>query len=959
MAAISGIFTLLALAGLLTASVPVDTAVILACFTALFSGGWYMSNRGSWRIARHVPVATIFLAAFYGNFIGGMGAPAVLLYVLAVVLSAMLQKRGAQAIVLAASLGSYLSLAVLHRLGVLTALRSDATAFLNRILIAAAAIMGIAVSLRYLIRRLEESIELSLDRGNELAATNEELRAAMEELEATSEEFEAQNEELIALNRRLERSEQRFSTAFRASPAPLVLSEIETGRFIDANESWLKILGHTREETIGATSYDLGIWEDPDLRTKMGKIIGGKGSFRNIPVRLITKTGARRDVLWSAETVALCGRRIMLSFIYDYTERKLMEDALIASEERLRAIGDNLPGGIIYQLLSAKDGSRRFTYLSAGVQSLHGISAGEALADASLIDRQVHPDDYERMMLEEKKSIEDLTIYDTIVRFILGSGEVAWRHIISRPRLLDNGDVISDGIVLDITELKKAEEELKLSELTYREIFNNTRETIFIHDMETLEFIDYNANAVLLFGYSAEEIATLRLGDISSNIAPYTEENAIALLRKAASGEPQRTEWHCRHRDGHLFWCDLYLKKSLIAGRECVMAIQQDITERKKAEEELKALYGEMEQKVLERTEELRAANSKLLEANAELERTLTHLGRAQKQLVQAEKLAALGQIAAGIAHELNTPLGAILSSNRSIIELIGKRLPALPGFLSGLNKTERRWFTELAGEGLRQAVDLNRQLDRSAKQKMKLLLSDSGIKASPALLNTISDIGLQEQLPELMDLMRHERRDEILSAVSSVVLLRRLCEIIALGADKASHVVGALNSYLRRETDDAVSTIDINEEIETILTLYQNRLKYGVKVKKHFTGGAFVTGNRDRLNQVWINLINNALQAMDYKGTLGITTKREDEWVMVSFADTGRGIPGEIADRIFDPFFTTKKHGEGIGLGLEIVRSIVEGAGGRVEFESEPQKTVFRVYLRAANADDPQKERS
>jgi len=487
---------------------------------------------------------------------------------------------------------------------------------------------------------------------------------------------------------------------------------------------------------------------------------------------------------------------------------------------------------VIYQLLITREGSRYFTYLSAGVESLHGLSADEVLVDASRIYSQIHPDDIDRIIQEEKKAFDELTMFDTEARFILQSGEVVWRHLVCRPRLLNNGDVLADGIEMDITKLKKGEEEIK-------------------------------------------------------------------------------------------------------------------------------ALYNGMEQKVLDRTEELRTANRELLEANAELERTLTHLGRAQKQLVQAEKLAALGQIAAGIAHELNTPLGAILSSNRSIIELIGKRLPALPGFLSGLNKTERRWFTELAGEGLRQAVDLNRQLDRSAKQKMKLLLSDSGIKASPALLNTISDIGLQEQLPELMDLMRHERRDEILSAVSSVVLLRRLCEIIALGADKASHVVGALNSYLRRETDDAVSTIDINEEIETILTLYQNRLKYGVKVKKHFTGGAFVTGNRDRLNQVWINLINNALQAMDYKGTLGITTKREDEWVMVSFADTGRGIPGEIADRIFDPFFTTKKHGEGIGLGLEIVRSIVERAGGRVEFESEPQKTVFRVYLRAANADDPQKERS
>ena len=454
------------------------------------------------------------------------------------------------------------------------------------------------------------------------------------------------------------------------------------------------------------------------------------------------------------------------------------------------------------------------------------------LADASRIYSQIHPDDIDRIIQEEKKAFDELTMFDTEARFILQSGEVVWRHLVYRPRLLNNGDVLADGIEMDITKLKKGEEEIK-------------------------------------------------------------------------------------------------------------------------------ALYNGMEQKVLDRTEELRTANRELLEANAELERTLSDLGRAQNQLVQAEKLAALGQIASGIAHELNTPLGAILSSNRSIIELINTRLSALPEFLFGLDKTERRWFYKLAREGLQHAADLNPAVDRAARKEIKFMLTDSGIKASTELLDTITDIGLQERLPELMGLMKHERRDEILSAVSSIVLLRRLCEIIAVGADKASHVVGALNSYLRHETDNAVSTIDINGEIETILTLYQNRLKYGVKVKRHFTGGAFVIGNRDRLNQVWINLINNALQAMDYKGTLVITTKREDEWVMVSFTDTGHGIPTEIADRIFDPFFTTKKHGEGIGLGLEIVRSIVEGAGGRIEFESEPQKTVFRIYLRPANMEEAPREHS
>ncbi|HSV98049.1 MAG TPA: HAMP domain-containing sensor histidine kinase [Spirochaetota bacterium] len=112
--------------------------------------------------------------------------------------------------------------------------------------------------------------------------------------------------------------------------------------------------------------------------------------------------------------------------------------------------------------------------------------------------------------------------------------------------------------------------------------------------------------------------------------------------------------------------------------------------------------------------------------------------------------------------------------------------------------------------------------------------------------------------------------------------------------------------------------------------------------------GGTPVVGNRNRLNQAWMNLINNALQSIDYRGMLTISAERSGEWIIVSFADTGPGIPESIRDRIFEPFFTTKRHGEGIGLGLDIARSIVEGCG-RIELESFPGNTVFKVYLRSA----------
>jgi two-component system, cell cycle sensor histidine kinase and response regulator CckA len=130
----------------------------------------------------------------------------------------------------------------------------------------------------------------------------------------------------------LRESEQRFSKAFSLSPAPMVISDILTGRFIDVNEQWLRMLEHTREETIGRTSYEQGIWDDPTTRTRLGKRLKEEGSFQDEPIRFITKSGAVRDALWSAETVNLGGSEVMLSLIYDFTERKKAEDALRESE---------------------------------------------------------------------------------------------------------------------------------------------------------------------------------------------------------------------------------------------------------------------------------------------------------------------------------------------------------------------------------------------------------------------------------------------------------------------------------------------------------------------------------------------------------------------------------------------------------------------------------------------------
>lgn len=141
----------------------------------------------------------------------------------------------------------------------------------------------------------------------------------------------------------LRESEERFAKAFNANPASMAISIIETGHFIDINEQWLRMLGYTREETIGHTSVELGIWVDPGTREQMIARLHSKGFFQEVPIRFRTKTGHILDVLWSAETIRFGAQAVMLSLIYDVTERKRVETALRESEARLRTAIESIP----------------------------------------------------------------------------------------------------------------------------------------------------------------------------------------------------------------------------------------------------------------------------------------------------------------------------------------------------------------------------------------------------------------------------------------------------------------------------------------------------------------------------------------------------------------------------------------------------------------------------------------
>ena len=366
-----------------------------------------------------------------------------------------------------------------------------------------------------------------------------------------------------------------------------------------------------------------------------------------------------------------------------------------------------------------------------------------------------------------------------------------------------------------------------------------------------------------------------------------------------------------------------------------------------RAEESLRALNADLEQRVRDKTAELQRALDMMSQANTELEQSLENLTAAQDRIVTTEKMAVLGRLIAGIAHELNTPLGAIRSSAGSVVSSNRYLIRSVPETFARLDERTLRLFEKLTAKGMDNIMRLSTPYMRRKKWKLSARLSELGIEGADGIADNTGVLDAFEYEDEIVECAVNGGRD-VIAAAAEVIMAERAVNIIVEASAKAAGTVSALVDYSRTEDYDISGDVDPVKEIETILVLYYNRLKHSMTVIRNMQCNDHVTGERDRLNQVWINIINNALQAMNYEGTLTISTRRVGDDVAVSFSDTGPGIPGEIKDRIFEPFFSTKKCGEGTGLGLDICRKIIDKHNGRIDFTSGPGGTVFTVYLRA-----------
>jgi PAS domain S-box-containing protein len=404
-------------------------------------------------------------------------------------------------------------------------------------------------------------------------------------------------------------------------------------------------------------------------------------------------------------------------------------------------------------------------------------------------------------------------------------------------------------------ELQRRTEELEQSEAKYRTLMQEAGEAILLASFETRRILEVNDRAAELTGRPREALLGCTVGDVIP-VPELSQDGAFAQL---ATGGNVRSSMKIQGHAGEVRFVDVSLTRISYGSDRILQVICHDVTERERFAAHLRNEAEELERLVAERTRDLRDSQAKL---------------------VQQEKMAALGKLVAGVAHEMNTPIGTINSN----------------------------------------ADTLGRSL-----KKLRDLLTDEGCPES----------------------VREDRKvNQLLSMVEDIARINQIaCERIV-------DIVGSLRNFAR--LDEAEQKMaDLHEGLDSTLTLVHHELKNRIQVVKEYGDIPQIHCHPNKINQVFMNLLVNAAQAIEGEGVITIRTFREGDIVNVQFSDTGAGIRPENLSRIFDPGFTTKGVGVGTGLGLSIVFQIIHDHGGSIDVTSQIGKgSTFTLRLPVRGAE-------
>jgi signal transduction histidine kinase len=315
----------------------------------------------------------------------------------------------------------------------------------------------------------------------------------------------------------------------------------------------------------------------------------------------------------------------------------------------------------------------------------------------------------------------------------------------------------------------------------------------------------------------------------------------------------------------------------------------------------------------------------------------------------QRDRLAGLGKLSAGLAHELNNPASAAKRASSQLREML-KRIRDASHELGRreLTAAQKSEIEQLEASVMQMEAPPPNALEASElEDQIDSLLRSHG---QDDLWQLAADLARRnfklQDLEHLFTTLDADTARAALLRISASVEIAGVLNEIESSTSRISDLVKAIKEYTFMD-QAPVQNVDIVKILETTLTILNHKLKHGVTIHREYPSiPLLVNSFGSELNQVWTNIIDNAIDAMSGKGELTVRTYRQDDWVVVEIGDNGPGISPEILPRIFDPFFTTKGVGEGTGLGLDTVQRIVKKHRGNIQVRSKPGDTRFQVWL-------------
>ncbi len=451
-----------------------------------------------------------------------------------------------------------------------------------------------------------------------------------------------------------------------------------------------------------------------------------------------------------------------------------------------------------------------------------------------------------------------------------------WYRCMDRAIRWPDGRMVHFQVATNITDNKPAEKKIKQNEMELQDYVDSLITFNAKLDPDG-RVIMVNETAVSVMGLCRFEVVGKHLGDsLSFSYDPEISKRIKELALRCKKGERINSEEKIRAKDGHLLvqfsMVPIFNEKKDV---KYIVAEGQDLTTRKQAEKEL-------------------------LKNKDELEKALNELKETRSQMIHSEKMASIGQLAAGVAHEINNPTGFISSNLNTLSE-----------YQEDFNRLIKEYQKFIAG--FKDVVSRD-NLPASILEHMERI----------AALEEEIDIGFL--MDDTRDLIG-ESRD---------------------GTGRIKKIVADLKDFVHPGEDKA-REVDINEGIKSTLNVVWNQLKYNATVTKDYGDLPLVKCYPQQLNQVFMNLFVNAAQAIEKRGEIKISTRAVNGNVEIKISDTGSGIAEENLSKIFNPFFTTKAIGKGTGLGLNISHNIIQKHNGTIDVESTLGKgTEFTIRLPA-----------